>query len=90
MSNLVEIVLDCRHPAGLARFWGVALGWQVRPYDQAEVARLATRGLIPETDPSVAVDSPGGSLVFFLQEVPEGKFGEPRTTRSPLSCRNES
>jgi hypothetical protein len=73
MSHLVGIVLDCRHPSKLARFWEVALGWRIRPYDQAEVARLAALGLTPETDPMVAIDSPDGSLVFFLQEVPEPK-----------------
>jgi Glyoxalase-like domain len=73
MSHLVEIVLDCRHASSLARFWEVALGWRIRPYDEAEVARLATLGLTPETDPTVAIDSPDGSLVFFLQEVPERK-----------------
>src|SRR5215204_6489428 len=78
MSNLVEIVLDCRHAARLAQFWEVALGWQIRPYDEAEIARLATRGLTPETDPTVAVDSPDGSLVFFLQEVPEPKTAKNR------------
>ncbi|GIF64047.1 hypothetical protein Ais01nite_20820 [Asanoa ishikariensis] len=73
MSQLVEIVLDCRHASSLARFWEVALGWRIRPYDEAEVARLASLGLTPETDPTVAIDSPDGSLVFFLQEVPEPK-----------------
>jgi glyoxalase superfamily protein len=73
MSHLVEIVLDCRHASSLARFWEAALGWRIRPYDEAEIARLATLGLTPETDPTVAIDSPDGSLVFFLQEVPEPK-----------------
>jgi Glyoxalase-like domain len=73
MSHLVGIVLDCRHASNLARFWEVALGWRIRPYDQAEVARLAALGLTPETDPMVAVDSADGSLVLFLQEVPEPK-----------------
>jgi hypothetical protein len=73
MSHLTEIVLDCRHASKLARFWQVALGWRIRPYDQAEVGRLAALGLTPETDPTVAIDSPDGSLVFFLQEVPEPK-----------------
>ena len=73
MSGLVGIVLDCRHASKLARFWEVALGWRVRPYDEAEVSRLAALGLTPETDPMVAIDSPDGSLVFFLQQVPEPK-----------------
>jgi hypothetical protein len=73
MNHLVEIVLDCRRASKLARFWEAALGWRIRPYDEAEVARLAALGLTPETDPTVAIDSPDGSLVFFLQEVPESK-----------------
>ncbi len=73
MSGLVGIVLDCRHASKLARFWEAALGWRIRSYDEAEVARLAALGLTPESDPMVAIDSPDGSLVFFLQEVPEAK-----------------
>jgi len=73
MSHLEGIVLDCRQASKLARFWEVALGWRIRPYDEAEIARLAALGLTPETDPMVAIDSPDGSLVFFLQEVPEPK-----------------
>jgi hypothetical protein len=73
MIGLVEIVLDCRHASKLARFWEAVLGWQIRPYDETEVARLAALGLTPETDPTVAIDSLDGSLVFFLQEVPEPK-----------------
>jgi hypothetical protein len=78
VSNLVEIVLDCRHAASLAPFWVVALGWKIRAYDDAEIARLAALGLTPETDPSVAIDSPDGSLVFFVQEVPEPKTAKNR------------
>jgi len=73
MSHLVEIVLDCRHASKLARFWEAALGWRIRPYDEAEVGRLAALGRTPESDPSVAIDCPDGSLVFFCQEVPEPK-----------------
>jgi len=78
MSGLVGIVLDCRHASKLAQFWQAALGWRIRPYDEAEVARLAARGLTPETDPMVAIDSPDGSLTFFLQEVPEPKTAKNR------------
>jgi hypothetical protein len=79
MSGLEAIVLDCRHAAELARFWEAALGWRIRPYDDAEIARLAALGLTPDTDPMVAVDSPDGSLTFFLQEVPE-----PRTVKNRM------
>ena len=61
----LSITIDARHPARLARFWAEALpGYAVRPYDQAEIARLADLGLTPETDPSVAVDGTGPTLWF--------------------------
>jgi hypothetical protein len=70
MARLREIVIDCEHAASLARFWAAALdGYDVRPYDDAEIARLAELGFTPDTDPSVAVDGPGPMLCF--QEVPE-------------------
>src|SRR5215475_2540484 len=56
-----------------------ALGWRIRPYDEAEIARLGALGLTPESDPAVAIDSPDGSLVFFVQEVPE-----PRTVKNRM------
>ena len=60
MGKLKEIVIDADHPAGLARFWAqVVDGYAVRPYDDAEIARLAALGLTPETDPTVMVDGPG-------------------------------
>ena len=33
----------------VARFWQVALGWRIRDYDEAEIARLAAGGLTPES-----------------------------------------
>lgn len=78
MGGLAEIVLDCAHAAPQAKFWAAALGWRVRPYDDAEVARLAARGLSPQTDPTVAVDAPDGSLVLFCVEVPEPKMTKNR------------
>jgi hypothetical protein len=68
MGVLKEIVIDCDHPAGLARFWvQVLTGYAVLPYDAAEVARLAALGLAPETDPSVMVVGPGPRLCFHLR-----------------------
>jgi hypothetical protein len=72
MASLREIVIDAERPAALARFWAAALeGYAVRRYDEAEIARLAARGLTPETDPSVLVDGPGPMLCF--QQVSERK-----------------
>jgi hypothetical protein len=73
MGRLREIVFDCRQAPALARFWAAALdGYAVRAYDQAEIDRLATVGLTPETDPTVLVDGPGPSLCF--QQVPERNY----------------
>ncbi len=70
MARLKEIVVDALHPARLARFWAEALeGYAVRPYDEAELARLAERGVTPETDPHVAVDGEGPTLFFQQTEI---------------------
>ena len=65
MGKIQEIVFDCDKPAQLAQFWAALLdGYAVRPYDEAEIARLAALGLTPETDPTVLVDGPGPVLCF--------------------------
>jgi catechol 2,3-dioxygenase-like lactoylglutathione lyase family enzyme len=65
MGKINEIVFDCDKPALLAQFWAALLeGYQVRPYDEAELARLAALGLTPEIDPTVLVDGPGPVLCF--------------------------
>jgi hypothetical protein len=77
MGRLREIVFEAERPAELARFWADLLeGYAVRPYDAAEVARLARRGLTPETDPTVMVDGPGPSLCF--QRVPGRRYDNNR------------
>lgn len=69
MGPIREIVFDCTHPARLAQFWAQLVeGYEIRPYDAAEIARLAERGLTPESDPTVLVDGPGPTLCF--QKVP--------------------
>lgn len=71
MAKLKEIVIDARHPAALARFWAAALtDYSIRPYDNAEIARLEGLGFTPETDPSVMLDGPGPSICFLIREVP--------------------
>ncbi len=77
MARIREIVIDCANAPALARFWASVLdGYNVRPYDQKEIARLAERGFTPETDPEVAVDGPGPTL--FLQQVAERKAARNR------------
>jgi len=65
MGSIREIVFDCETPSALARFWAELLdGYAVRPYDPAEIDRLAELELTPETDPTVMVDGPGPILCF--------------------------
>lgn len=70
MGTLKQLVVDCRHPARLARFWADALdGFEVLTYEDAEIARLAELGLTPETDPCVIVIGPGLEIGFQQVDV---------------------
>ena len=73
MAQLRDIVIDCSHPASLARFWAAALdGYAVAPYDDEEIERLRSLGITDlEDDPSVLIEGPGPTM--FLQRVPEAK-----------------
>jgi hypothetical protein len=75
MARLHDVVFDCRHPASIARFWAAALdGYQVAPYDEAELARLRANGIFDiEDDPTVLVEAPEASPRIFFQLVPEEK-----------------
>ena len=78
MARLKQIVIDCQHPAGLARFWAAALDdFEVRVYDDAEIARLAALGFTPETDPVVILDGPYVEICFQ-------KVDPPPLTKRPL------
>ena len=65
MARLKQVVVDCETPSTLARFWAAALDdFDIRPYDDAEIARLAAAGLTPETDPVVILDGPHLEICF--------------------------
>jgi hypothetical protein len=74
-SRLKDIVIDARHPAGLARFWATVLGYELRPYEPDDIAFLASIGRTPESDPAVAIDPPDGVTgpSVFFNEVSEVK-----------------
>lgn len=74
MASLADIVIDCRHPASLARFWASALdGYEIAPYDDAEIARLASLGIDDvDDDPTVLVEAGAGPRLWF-QRVDEPK-----------------
>jgi hypothetical protein len=80
MANLRDVVIDCEHPASLARFWAAVLnGYSVAPYDDAEIERLRAMGIDDvEDDPGVIVEGPLGSPRFYFQLVPEPKVGKNR------------
>lgn len=75
MATLGDITVDCVHPASIARFWAAALeGYEVAPYDAAELERLRSMGLDdPEDDPSVLVQGPEARPRLWFQRVPEPK-----------------
>ncbi|MDT0266020.1 VOC family protein [Streptomyces sp. DSM 44915] len=81
MARLHDIVFDAARPSAVARFWAAALdGYAVAPYDEAELARLRTLGVLdPADDPTVLVEPVGaaGPRVWF-QLVPEGRRGKNR------------
>ena len=79
-ASIHSITFDCARPAPLARFWAAALGYEVRPYDDDERARLRALGIDDvEDDPSVAIDPPGGSgPTMFFTKVPEPKAAKNR------------
>ena len=80
MAQLADIVFDARHPASLARFWAAALdGYEVAPYDEAELERLRAEGIAdPDDDPTVLVVGPPTSPRLFFQRVPETNVPESR------------
>ena len=84
MARIKEIVVDALNPSALARFWGAVLDdYAVRPYGDKDLADLASRGLTPETDPSVALDGSGPTLFFQLTQ--QSKVGRNRI-HLDLSC----
>jgi hypothetical protein len=77
VAKIRDVVVDCAHPASLARFWAAALDdYQVAPYDEAELARLRSTGIDdPEDDPTVLVEAGSGVRPrLFFQLVPEHKI----------------
>lgn len=76
MARLHDVVFDSHHPASIARFWAAALdGYEVAPYDEAELARLRGMGILdPEDDPNVLVEAPGAQPRLFFQLVSEQKL----------------
>ena len=75
MARIHDLVFDCHRPSSLARFWAEALdGYDIAPYDEAEIERLREMGIDDiEDDPSVLVEAPGVEPRLCFQLVPESK-----------------
>jgi hypothetical protein len=76
VARINDVVFDCVHPASLARFWASVLdGYEVAPYDDAELERLREQGIDdPEDDPTVCLRGPAGAPGVWFQRVPEAKL----------------
>jgi Glyoxalase-like domain len=81
VASLRDVVIDCQHPASIARFWAAALdGYEIAPYDEAELERLRGIGITdPDDDPSVLVQAPGIHPRLCFQRVPEATHTVPKT-----------
>jgi hypothetical protein len=79
MIRLKDVVVDCQHPASLARFWASLIDdYDVAPYDAEELARLAALGITDvEDDPGVMVVGTSALRLYF-QRVPEPKIAKNR------------
>jgi Glyoxalase-like domain len=76
VARIREVTFDSPHPASIARFWAAALdGYDVAPYDDAELERLRGLGIEDVSDdPSVLVEPADGRLPqLTFQLVPESK-----------------
>jgi hypothetical protein len=80
VAHLEDLVIDCAHPASLARFWAEVLdGYAVAPYDDAELERLRAMGIDdPEDDPVVFIVGPPGTPRWCFQRVPEPRVAKNR------------
>ena len=80
--RLRSIVFDCSKPAAQARFWAAALGYHVRPYDAAAIARRRAAGYAVEDDPSGGDRSAGRGADYLVQPGSRAEGGqEPRPSR---------
>lgn len=81
VASLRDVTFDSPHPASIARFWAAALdGYDVAPYDDAELERLRGLGIDDvDDDPNVLVEpAAGASPRLFFQLVPESKVTKNR------------
>jgi hypothetical protein len=93
-----QIVIDCQYPAGFGRFWSYALEhFEIRPYDNDEINRLAGLAFTPETDPIVLVGGPVSNcasnlwtLATATQNAISTLILAPKTSTDPTDTRTRA
>lgn len=76
VDRIHDVTFDSPRPAPIARFWAAALdGYDVAPYDDAELERLRGMGIDDiSDDPGVVVEHADGKLPrLYFQLVPESR-----------------
>ena len=89
MAWLREIVIDCDHPAALARFWAAAIdGYAVRAYDEAEIAMLQDR---PESEVKADIEAARQTVKERLVAAGQvDEAGRPTAAAGPKGSRQSS
>ncbi len=76
-----DLVVDCRHPASLARFWAVVLRWEPPVWTEEDRLELASAGINdPEDDPSVFIVDPDPMRPRICFQ----RVDEPKTSKNRL------
>lgn len=80
LSRLKDLCIDCTDAFAQAHWWALTLGYEVRPYTDADVEALRAEGIKRiEDDPSIAVDSVDGvGPMIWFNAVPEPKTAKVR------------
>jgi glyoxalase superfamily protein len=78
MARSVQVVIDCKAPGVLSRFWAAALGYVLQPPPEGfgSWEEFLTSMGVPEAlwdSRSAIVDPDGGGPRIFFQKVPEPK-----------------
>lgn len=75
-----DLVVDCEHPATLARFWATMLRWEQPTWTDDDLRVLAAAGVDdPENDPTVFIVDPDPRRPrICFQRVNEPKTGKNR------------
>ena len=90
MPHMIQLVIDCHDPHGLADWWADTLDWTVEPQDEAFIHSMIEQGhasldettrhegrLVWRTGAAITSSESGAPRILF-QLVPESKAGKNR------------